>query len=57
MWRDLNITKKDWERAPAAARAVLLSLQQQGRLLLIRCAAYEKRSQRSEMQRDRHVAQ
>jgi hypothetical protein len=57
MWRDLNITKQDWERAPAAARAVLPSLQQQGRLLLIRGAAYEKRSQRSEMQRDRRVAQ
>jgi hypothetical protein len=54
MWRDLNITKQDWERAPAAA---LPSLQQQERLLLIRCAAYEKRSQRSEMQRDRRVAQ
>src|SRR5262245_19135958 len=42
MWRDLNITKQDWERAPAAVRTVLLSLQQQGRLLLIRCTAYEK---------------
>jgi hypothetical protein len=42
MWRDLNITKQEWGRAPAAAPSVLLSLQQQGRLLLIRCAAYEK---------------
>jgi hypothetical protein len=42
MWRDLNITKQDWECAPAAAATVLLSLQRQGRLLLIRCAAYEK---------------
>src|SRR5262245_62741267 len=42
MWRDLNITKQDWERTPAAARTFLLSLQQQGRLLLIRCAAYDK---------------
>ncbi|MCI0351120.1 MAG: hypothetical protein L0Z53_16980 [Acidobacteriales bacterium] len=42
MWRDLNITKQDWERTPAAVRTVLLSLQQQVRLLLIRCAAYEK---------------
>jgi Family of unknown function (DUF6444) len=42
MWRDLNITKQDWERTPAAVRTVLLSIQQQGRLLLIRCAAYEK---------------
>ena len=42
MWRDLNITKQDWERTPAAVRTVLLSLQQQGRLLLIRCTAYEK---------------
>jgi hypothetical protein len=42
MWRDLNITKQDWECAPAAVRTVLLSLQQQGRLLLIRCTAYEK---------------
>ena len=41
MWRDLNITKQDWERTPAAVRTVLLSLQQQGRLLLIRCTAYE----------------
>jgi len=28
MWRDLNITKQDWERTPAAVRTVLLSLQQ-----------------------------
>jgi transposase len=42
MWRDLNITKQDWERTPAGVRTVLLSLQQQGRLLLIRCTAYEK---------------
>jgi hypothetical protein len=42
MWRDLNFTKQDWERTPAAAPTVLLSLQQQGRLLLIRRAAYEK---------------
>jgi transposase len=28
MWRDLNITKQDWERTPTAVRTVLLSLQQ-----------------------------
>ena len=42
MWRDLGITKRDWERTPQAVRNTLLALQQQVRLMGIRFTAYEK---------------
>ncbi len=42
MWRDLRLTKRDWDRTPKAARTLLLALQQQVRLMGIRFTAYEK---------------
>lgn len=42
MWRDLGITKRDWERTPQAVRTTLLALQQQVRMMGIRFTAYEK---------------
>ena len=42
MWRDLGITKRDWDRTPQAVRSTLLALQQQVRLMGIRFTAYEK---------------
>jgi transposase len=42
MWRDLGITKRDWERTPQAVRTSLLGLQQQVRMMGIRFTAYEK---------------
>lgn len=41
MWRDLGITKQEWEQTPPAVRTVLLSLQHQVRLMGIRFTAYE----------------
>ena len=42
MWRDLGITKRDWDRTPHAVRTLLLAQQQQLRLMSIRFTAYEK---------------
>ena len=42
MWRDLGLTKRDWDRTPQAARTLLLALQQQVRLMGLRFTAYEK---------------
>jgi transposase len=42
MWRDLGITKRDWDRTPQAVRTTLLALQHQVRLMGIRFTAYEK---------------
>ncbi len=42
MWRDLGITKRDWDRTPPAVRTLLLAQQQQLRLMGIRFTAYEK---------------
>src|SRR5215210_3787204 len=42
MWRDLGITKRDWDRTPHAVRTLLLAQQQQLRLMGIRFTAYEK---------------
>ena len=42
MWRDLRLTKRDWDRTPHAVRTLLLALQQQVRLMGIRFTAYEK---------------
>ena len=42
MWRDLGLTKRDWDRTPHAVRTLLLALQQQLRLMTIRFTAYEK---------------
>ncbi len=42
MWRDLGLTKRDWDRTPQAVRTLLLALQQQVRLMGIRFTAYEK---------------
>src|ERR687883_2117949 len=42
MWRDLGLTKRDWDRTPPAVRTLLLALQQQLRLMTIRFTAYEK---------------
>lgn len=42
MWRDLGITKRDWDRTPQAVRTLLLAQQQQLRLMGIRFTAYEK---------------
>ena len=42
MWRDLGLTKRDWDRTPHAVRTLLLALQQQVRLMGIRFTAYEK---------------
>lgn len=42
MWRDLGITKRDWDRSPQAVRTLLLALQHQVRLMDIRFKAYEK---------------
>ena len=42
MWRDLGITKRDWERTPPAVRTAVLPLQHQVRLMGIRFKAYEK---------------
>jgi hypothetical protein len=42
MWRDLGITKQEWDATPQAVRTLLLALQQQVRLMGIRFTAYEK---------------
>jgi transposase len=42
MWRDLGLTKRDWDRTPHAVRTLLLAQQQQQRLMSIRFTAYEK---------------
>jgi transposase len=42
MWRDLGITKQEWDQTPPAVRSVLLALQQQVRLMGIRFTAYDK---------------
>ena len=42
MWRDLGLTKRDWDRTPQVARTLLLALHHQVRLLGIRFTAYEK---------------
>lgn len=42
MWRDLGITNRDWEQTSQAVRTVLVSLQQQVRLMGIRFTAYEQ---------------
>jgi len=42
MWRDLGLTKRDWDRTPHAVRTLLLALQQQLRLMGIRFTAYEQ---------------
>lgn len=42
MWRDLGLTKRDWDRTPHAVRTLLLALRQQVRLMGIRFTAYEK---------------
>ena len=42
MWRDLGVTKRDWDRTPQAVRTLLLALQHQVRLMGIRFTAYEK---------------
>jgi len=44
MWRDLGITKHDWDRTPQAVRTVLLALEHQVRLMGIRFTAYEKQT-------------
>ncbi len=42
MWRDLGITKHDWDATPQAVRTILLALQHQVRLMGMRFTAYEK---------------
>lgn len=42
MWRDLGITKREWDCTPQAVRTLLLALQHQVRLMGIRFTAYEK---------------
>ena len=42
MWRDLGLTKRDWDRTPQAVRTLLLALQQQVCLMGMRFTAYEK---------------
>ena len=42
MWRDLGLTKRDWDRTPHAVRTLLPAQQQQLRLMSIRFTAYEK---------------
>ena len=42
MWRDLGISRQQWEHTPPAVRLLLVSLKQQVRLLEIRCAADER---------------
>ena len=42
MWRDLGLTKRDWDRTPQAVRTLLLAFEQQVRLRGIRFTAYEK---------------
>lgn len=42
MWRDLGLTKRDWDRTPPAARTLLLALRHQVRMMGIRFTAYEK---------------
>ena len=42
MWRELGISRREWESAPPDVRFALLSLQHRLRLAEIRCAAYEK---------------
>jgi transposase len=42
MWRDLGITKRDWDRTPHAVRTLLLAQQQQLRLMGLRFTAYEQ---------------
>lgn len=42
MWRDLGLTKRDWERTPPAVRTAVLALEHQVRLMGIRFTAYEQ---------------
>jgi transposase len=42
MWRDLGLTKRDWDRTPQAVRTLLLAQQQHLRLMSIRFSAYEQ---------------
>lgn len=42
MWRDLGLTKRDWDRTPQAVRSSLLALHHQVRLMNIRFSAYEQ---------------
>ncbi len=42
MWRDLGLTKSDWDRTPQAVQTAVLALQHQVRLMGIRFTAYEK---------------
>lgn len=42
MWRDLGLTKRDWERTSQAVRTTLLAPQRQVRLMGLRFTAYEK---------------
>ncbi len=42
MWRDLGLTKSDWDRTPQAVQTAVLALQHQVRLMGIRFTAYDK---------------
>lgn len=42
MWRDLGISKQEWDATPLAVCTALLALQQQVRLMGLRFSAYEQ---------------
>jgi hypothetical protein len=42
MFTDLGISAEDWEHTPQAVQTVVISLQQQLRLLQIRHTGYER---------------
>ena len=42
MWRELGLTKRDWDRTPQAVRSCLVALHHQVRLMNIRFTAYEQ---------------